>query len=48
MNANNIRAFIESNNNADIERVHALVTRLVVNPKVPMLLAIDVDLNEVI
>jgi hypothetical protein len=46
--ANNIHAFIESNNDTIIKRIHALVARLVVNRKVPLSLATDVDLNEVI
>jgi hypothetical protein len=46
--ANNIRAFIDNNNDIVIEHVHALVARLVVNRKAPLSLATDVDLNEVI
>ncbi len=48
MSANNIRAFIVNDNDIIIERVHALITWLVVNCKVPLSLATDVDLNEVI
>ncbi len=48
VSANNICAFIESGNDAVIERVHVLVTRLVVNCEASLSLAIDVDLNEVI
>jgi hypothetical protein len=47
-NTNNIRAFIESNNDDVIKRVHALVVRLVINRKAPLSLATDVDLNKVI
>jgi hypothetical protein len=48
MRANNICAFIENGNNAIIEHIHALITRLVVNCKAPLSLAITVNLNEVI
>ncbi|CAM6030958.1 unnamed protein product [Sphagnum balticum] len=48
VSANNIHAFIESNNDVVIKRVHGLITRLVVNCKVPLLHTINVDLNEVI
>ncbi|CAM6007401.1 unnamed protein product [Sphagnum balticum] len=48
MNMNNIRAFIKNGNDVVIERVHALVAWLVVNRKVPLSLATDVNLNEVI
>ncbi len=48
LSANNIRAFIESDNNAVIERVHALVAQLVVNCKARLLLTTNVNLNEVI
>jgi len=48
VNTNNIRAFIKNGNDAVIERVHALVARLVVNCKAPLSLATDVNLNEVI
>jgi hypothetical protein len=44
---NNIRAFIKNGNDAVIERVHALVARLIVNRKASLLLATDVNLNEV-
>jgi hypothetical protein len=46
--ANNIHAFIESNNNTVIKRVHVLIARLVVNRNAPLSLATNVDLNEVI
>jgi hypothetical protein len=45
---NNIRAFIKNGNDAVIERIHALVARLVINHKAPLSLATDVNLNEVI
>jgi hypothetical protein len=45
---NNIRTFTQSGNDTVIKHVHALVTWLVVNHKAPLLLATDVDLNEVI
>jgi hypothetical protein len=48
MSVDNIRAFIKSGNNAVIEHIHVLLARLVVNRKVPLSLATDVDLNEVI
>ncbi len=48
MSTNNIRAFTKNGNDAVIERVHALVARLVVNRKAPLSLATDVNLNEVI
>jgi hypothetical protein len=48
VSTNNIRAFIKNGNDAVIERVHALVARLVVNRKALLSLAIDVNLNEVI
>jgi hypothetical protein len=47
-NANNIHAFIDSNNDAVIEHVHTFIARLVVNRKAPLSLATDVNLNEVI
>ncbi len=47
-NAINIRAFIESGNNAVIEHVHTLVAQLVINRKALLSLATDVDLNELI
>ncbi len=46
--ANNIHAFIESGNDAIIERVHMFVTQLVINCKALLSLATNVDLNEVI
>lgn len=42
---NNIRAFVEGGNNAIIEHVHALVAKVVVNHKAPLLLATNVELN---
>jgi hypothetical protein len=48
MSTNNIHAFIKNGNDVVIERVHALVARLVVNRKAPLSLATDVNLNEVI
>jgi hypothetical protein len=48
VSTNNIRAFIKNGNDAVIERVHAFVARLVVNCKVPLSLATDVNLNEII
>jgi len=48
MSTNNIRAFIKNGNDVVIKRVHALVTRLVVNRKAPLSLATDANLNEVI
>jgi hypothetical protein len=48
MSTNNIHAFIKNGNDAVIERVHALVARLVVNRQAPLSFAIDVNLNEVI
>ncbi len=48
MSTNNIHTFIKNGNDAVIERVHALVARLVVNRKPPLSLATDVNLNEVI
>jgi hypothetical protein len=48
VSTNNIRAFTKNGNDAVIERVHALVARLVVNRKAPLSLATDVNLNEVI
>jgi hypothetical protein len=47
VNANNIHAFIESSKDCIIKCIHAFITWLVVNHKVPLLLATDVDLNEV-
>jgi hypothetical protein len=46
--ANNICTFIKSANDVVVEHVHALVTRLVVNYKAPLSLAIAVNLNKVI
>jgi hypothetical protein len=46
--ANNIRKFIKNGNDTVLEHIHALVAWLVVHRKVPLSLAIDVDLNEVI
>jgi hypothetical protein len=46
--ANNIHAFIKSNNNTVIERIHTLIAWLVVNRKALLALATNVDLNEVI
>jgi hypothetical protein len=48
MSANNIHAFIESDNDTVIKRIHALIARLVVNRKASLLLATDVNMNEVI
>jgi hypothetical protein len=48
MSTNNIHAFMKNGNDAVIERVHALVARLVVNRQAPLSLATDVNLNEVI
>jgi hypothetical protein len=48
VSTNNICAFIKNGNDAIIERVHALVARLVVNRKVPLSLTTDANLNEVI
>jgi hypothetical protein len=48
MRANNICAFIENDNDVIIERIHALVARLVVNHKAPLSLATTINLNEVI
>jgi hypothetical protein len=48
VSTNNIRAFIKNGNDAVIECVHALVTRLVINRKALLSLATDVNLNEVI
>ncbi|CAK9209442.1 unnamed protein product [Sphagnum troendelagicum] len=48
MNTNNIRAFIKNGNDVVIERVHALVARLVIKGKAPLSLATDVNLNEII
>jgi hypothetical protein len=48
VSANNIRNFIKNDNDAIIERVQAFVARLVINCKTSLLLATDVDLNEVI
>jgi hypothetical protein len=48
VSTNNICTFIKNGNDAVIEHVHALVARLVVNCKVPLLLATNVNLNEVI
>jgi hypothetical protein len=48
VSTNNIRAFIESNNDAIIKRVHVLIAQLVVNRKAPLSLATYVDQNEVI
>ncbi|CAM6023620.1 unnamed protein product [Sphagnum balticum] len=41
--ANNIHAFIENNNNAIIEHVHTFIAWLVVNHKVLLSLATDVN-----
>ncbi len=46
MSTNNIHAFIKNGNNVVIERVHALVARLVVSRQVLLSLATDVNLNE--
>jgi hypothetical protein len=48
VSTNKIRAFIKNGNDAIIERIHALIARLVVNHKAPLSLATDVNLNEVI
>jgi len=48
VSTNNIRTFIKNGNDVVIEHIHALVARLVVNRKVPLSLATDVNLNEVI
>jgi hypothetical protein len=48
MNANNIRAFIESGNDLVIARIHAFVTWLVIDHKALLSLANNVDLNKVI
>jgi hypothetical protein len=48
MSTNNIQAFVKNGNDVVIERVHALVARLVVNRQAPLSLATDVNLNEVI
>jgi len=48
VSTNNIHAFIKNGNDVVIERIHALVARLVINRKVPLSLATDVNLNEVI
>jgi hypothetical protein len=48
VSTNNIHAFIESGNNAVIERVHAFLAQLVVNCNEPLSLATNVDLNKVI
>jgi hypothetical protein len=48
ISANNIHVFIENSNDAIIERIHTFIAQLVVNHKVPLLFATDVDLNEVI
>jgi TusA-related sulfurtransferase len=48
MSTNNIHAFIKNGNDVVIERVHALVARLVINREAPLSLATDVNLNEVI
>ncbi len=48
MSTNNIHAFIKNGNDVVIERVHALVARLVVNRQAPLSLPTDVNLNEVI
>jgi hypothetical protein len=48
VSANNICTFIENGNDAVIECVHTLIAWPVVNRKVPLSLAIDVNLNEVI
>jgi hypothetical protein len=46
--ANNICAFIENGNDDVIEHVHMLIARMVVNCKASLLLATNVNLNEVI
>ncbi len=48
VSTNNIHAFIKNGNDVVIERVHALVARLVVNRKALLSLATNVNLNEVI
>jgi TusA-related sulfurtransferase len=48
VSTNNIRAFIKNGNDVVIERIHALVARLVINCKAPLSLATNVNLNEVI
>jgi len=48
VSTNNIRTFIKNGNDAVIERIHALVARLVINCKAPLSFATDVNLNEVI
>jgi hypothetical protein len=48
VSTNNICAFIKNGNDVVIKRIHALVTRLVINRKAPLSLATDINLNEVI